>query len=176
MFGFIEESEKISSANFTYQVWNFCICFIIPEFYQPDMLCHHMLSAFATWYSVHYNMLHYYGVFFSGMSEVSTIFLAIIDASQYFPPSPGSFFSLLVTICQPLFVVTFVYYRVYLWWKMTYNFLNDLKYVISDGQVAKFGPGCTLGLYFEAVISLVLGFLQIYWLGIILQKVVELFT
>lgn len=176
LFGYLPEAEKLAAACFTFQLWDFFISLLIPEHRTAIMLTHHTMAATVSWCSIRYQYLHYYGVFFLGLSEVSSIFLVFVDLSKYFPPIPGSPYDHFVgLLCGPVFVMSFTIYRVAMWWPVSVQLFRDARAVISSGQAQKLRPGCTWVLYIFLGMNLPLGVLQLYWFGLILQEVTKLF-
>jgi hypothetical protein len=98
-----------------------------------------------------------------------------MDLAKYFPPVPGSSFDFFVgTICGPLFAMAFVYYRVFLWWKVGYQMFRDIFHVLGNGMADKLRPGRNHVLYVMMALNLVLGFLQLYWFGMILKEAAKM--
>ena len=123
-------------------------------------------------HTIHYTML----VFFLGCSEVSGIFLVLIDIAKFHPPEPNTIFdTMVVVIAGPCFAITFFYYRIYLWWQVSIRMYKDVYYVIKTGVAKKLRPGRDYILYFMIVGNSVLTLLQIYWFMIILQEAKKLF-
>ena len=108
------------------------------------------------------------------MTEVSSIPLVFMSLSKYFSPEPGSVFATLVDISGPLFAVSFFYYRVVLWWKVSYRLWADAYHVLTKGIAEKYRPGKVYALYLILVINAVLGILQLYWFSLILKEVAKL--
>ena len=100
---------------FCFQFWDFFVSLTIAEHCTAIMLIHHALAGGVCWLAIKYQYLHHFGIFFLGGSEISSTFLVIIDFAKFFPPTEGTAFSLLVSICQPAFALTFLYYRVGVW-------------------------------------------------------------
>lgn len=117
-------------------------------------------------------------VFYLGLSEVSSIFLVLINLAKHFPPTPGSLIHQFVEfLCGPLFVVTFIYYRVFLWWKVNFLLWSDARQVIASGMAEKLRPGKSFVLYLFLAINVPLSILQVYWFWLIVgesSKVVTL--
>ena len=115
-------------------------------------------------------------VFYLGLTEVSSIFLIYIHLAKYFPPTPGSPFDLFIgMVCGPLFVVCFFYYRVVLWWQVSYVLWSDAAYVIRSGVAEKLRPGRSFVLYIFLTANLLLGVLQLYWFGLVMVEVMKVF-
>ena len=171
LFGHLPEAEWLAALNFMFQAWDFAISLQIPEHATPIMLAHHVMASTVAWCSIRYKVLHYYGVFFLGLTEVSSFFLVFVDLSKYYPPLDGSWFDVWVNgICGPSFAVTFFYYRVILWWPESIRLFRDVSEVVRTGQVQKLRPGKAWVLYLFLVLNLPLGLLQLYWSTIIIAE------
>ncbi|GAX18024.1 hypothetical protein FisN_18Hh238 [Fistulifera solaris] len=165
LFAKLPVAQWLTLWNLTYQIWDFGISFVIPEFKQPILFAHHAAAATVAYAALRYNMLGYYAIFFMGLSEVSSIFLVVIDLGRYIPPEPGTLYDTFVNqVCAPLFVVTFFYYRVILWWyPITVNLLKD----VSDGL--KKSKTSQWVMYLLLLLDVPMGFLQLYWMALIVQ-------
>jgi hypothetical protein len=141
------------------------------------MMTHHIVAATVCWSVLSSQMLGYYALFFLGMSEVSSMFLVLLDMSKYFAPSPNTLASFIVeTIAGPMFVLTFIYYRVVLWWKVSLAFYKDVESVTSSGRAEQLRPGRTWVLYMLLLLMVPMGLLQLYWLKLIGQEVKAVLT
>ena len=171
IFGFLPETERLAAICFAFQVFDFAVSLTIPEHRTLIMMTHHFMAATVSWCSIRFGYLHYYGVFFVGLTEVSSIFLVFVDLAQYFPPEKGSTFDLFVgMVCGPLFAICFVYYRVLLWWPISWRLFCDAWNVLKSGQASQLRPGKEWVLYIFLAMNLPLGVLQLYWLTIILDE------
>jgi TLC domain len=173
LFGYLPEAEFLAAVNFTFQSWDFCISLTIPEHATVIMLTHHVLAATVSLLSVTDQYLHYYGIFFLGLSEVSSLFLVFVDMSRFFPPTqPGSVYDIFIGMfAGPLFVVCFIYYRVIRWWPVSRQLYMDAHHVLSSGQAQKLRPGKDWILYVYLGANLPLGILQLYWTTEIFREV-----
>ncbi|GKY99317.1 hypothetical protein MPSEU_000886800 [Mayamaea pseudoterrestris] len=171
LFDYLPEAELLAALNFMFQAWDFVISLSIPEHATPIMLAHHLMASAVAWCSIRYQCLHYYGVFFLGLTEVSSFFLVFIDLSKYYPSVPGSWLDTWVGgICGPCFALTFFYYRVWLWWPESMRLFRDVQEVARSGQAQKLRPQGTWVLYLFLVLNVPLGILQLYWFTIILEE------
>ena len=171
LFGYLEESERMAAANFTFQIWDFLISLLIPEHCTAVFLTHHLMAATVSWFSLSYQMLHFYGIYFLGLTEVSSCFLVLIDLGRYFPPSSGSLFGYVVAICQPAFLITFGLYRILLWWKVSYLLWTDVLQSTRTGKAEELRPGKSFVLkYIYLPFNILLGLLQLNWFGFILGE------
>lgn len=91
--------------------------------------------------------------------------------AKYFPPASGSSFDTFVGgICGPLFVITFFYYRVWMWWKVSFQLWKDALNAIHSGMAEKMRPEKSFVLYIFLTINILLGLLQLYWFRFILGE------
>jgi hypothetical protein len=172
LFGYIPEAEVLAAASFTFQLWDFFISLLIPEHRTAIMLSHHLAASLLSFYSIKYSVLHHYGLFFLGVSEISSIFLVFVDLAVFFPPIPGSLYDKFNTlITGPGFVLSFVLYRVLYWWPVSYQLFHDVYSVtILTDQAKRLRPGKTWVLYIYLLLNLPLGLLQLYWLSVIREE------
>lgn len=174
-FSFIPEAEFVALVCFTFQVWDFIISLGIPEHRTPIMLMHHTFAALVSFSGLHCRYLVWYSFFFFGLSEVSSIFLVFMDLAKFFPPDEGSSFGAFIEgYCGPMFAVTFLYYRGYMWWRMTYIQFKDCFEIMRSGHAEKLRPGKTWVLYVLMIFNLPMGALQIYWSSLILAEIKKL--
>ena len=113
-------------------------------------------------------------VFFLGCSEISTIPLLFIDVARFFPPVPGSKYDLFIgAICNPLFAITFTYYRVIAWWKVSRQLFEDCLFVLRTGKAHKLRPNRNHVLYVMMFCNILLGIMQLYWFRFILFAIIK---
>lgn len=167
LFGYHALAEEITKLNFAYQIWDILISLTIPENCEWIMMTHHTVAAYLAWSGLSNGMMGYYATFFLGISEVSSIFLVLLDCSKYYEPSAIGFpmVQLLALLSGAVFVVTFAYYRVALWWPTSIQLFRDVSTATSGT------PAQIRALRTWLVFNIPMGFLQLYWLGIILGEV-----
>ena len=173
LFGYLPEAEFLAAMNFTFQFWDFWISLSIPEHRTALMLAHHLAASAVSWCSFRYRVLNYYGIFFLGISEVSSVFLVFVDLSRYFPPIPGTLYDQFVgLVAGPGFVICFIVYRFLYWWPVSWKLFQDVHAVtIKSNMAEQLRPGNSWVLYIYLALNLPLGLLQVYWLTVILQEV-----
>mmetsp|Transcript_1842 Transcript_1842/g.2912 ORF Transcript_1842/g.2912 Transcript_1842/m.2912 type:complete len:150 (+) Transcript_1842:1-450(+) len=143
------------------------------------MMTHHLLAFICGLYSLEYGLVPHYAVYFGGVSEFSSIFLALSTLFQYHPPSalvPADspklpLLKALELFCQAMFVLTFFIFRIVGWLHTTTKFLIDSRYVMRNKLVNRYQPGSGWFLWYLITISLLLSMLQIFWFWQIVEKV-----
>lgn len=137
-----------------------CVNRIAAPVYRPESTSHLSPSTRA--------------VFYLGLTEVSSIFLVFIDLAKYFPPTPGSKFDFFVeAICGPCFVVTFFYYRVWMWWIVSFQLWRDVCGCLQNGMAHKMRPNKSFVLYIFLTINILLGVLQLWWFRLIVAETLK---
>jgi hypothetical protein len=176
LFGHQKVAQWLTVLNFSYQLWDFVVSLFIPEHRTVIMLTHHAAAAVVSFSGIYNYMMGYYAIFFLGLSEVSSIFLVSLDLSKYFQPSmqelsqPSMLTTYTSHFAGPLFVVTFVYFRVLLWWPVSKQMFEDIQTVIRSGRTEQIRPGRTYILYIWIVLNIPMGILQLYFLSLIFEE------
>jgi len=174
LFGALDASDYLNVVIFCYQLWDFVISFTIPEHFDAIFLVHHFLAMLTALFSLEYQMVSYYSIFYGGCSEFSSIFLVFVDEKPLIEIVPGSPFDLWIQACQVLFFFTFSYYRIYGWISYSFNLWSDCNEVISSGSVEKYRPGKSLFLRVFQGMDFSLGALQCFWYYKILEMVASI--
>jgi TLC domain len=172
LFGYHPLAEEITKINLAYQIWDILISLTIPENYEWIMMSHHVVAAFLCYSALSNNMLGYYATFFLGISEVSSIFLVLLDCAKYFEPTTVGFpmVKLVSLAAGIMFFITFAAYRVVLWWPTSIQLFRDVFQTTSGT------PSQMMALRTWLVFNIPMGCLQLYWLGIILSKAQSFIT
>jgi hypothetical protein len=175
LFGYLEEADRLNVGIFIYQTFDFFASIFVPEHCTAIFLGHHVLAAFTAWMSLEFQMVHYYAIFFGGCSEISTIFLVLCDFDVYFPAERGSVWGAIIAFCQVSFTLSFLYYRVFGWWQVSFQLWSDVTSVAKKNVIHDYRPGKAWFLYAFLVMDLLLGLLQVYWFGFgIVPKILEI--
>ncbi len=159
--------------SLAFQFWDLIGTPFLPEFCSTIMMAHHLLAALVSFVALQYQYYHYYAVFFLALSEVSSIPLVVMSLTKYYPPVPGSLMGTIGGIAPPLFAITFTYYRVILWIKVSRQLWSDALHVLSTGKAEEYRPGKKWCLYLILTISALLTLLQLYWFALIVTKALE---
>jgi len=171
LYGYLPDNESIAAAQIVFQAWDFVISLFIAEHCTVIFLCHHLCAALLSWFSLRHQFLHYYGIFFLGLSEFSSMFLLFVDLANYFPPDQGTPTSfVLENFVMPGFAISFTLYRVILWWKVSLQLWKDAIHVLSTGKSEQYRPRKNYVLYIYLVSNIALGILQLYWFGLIVNE------
>ena len=105
------------------------------------------------------------------------MFLVLINFDVYFPMEDrGSLWGTVITACQVIFPLSFLYYRVIGWWQVSFQLWSDVFHVAKKGRIEEYRPGKGWFLYGFLVMDFLLGLLQVYWFAFgIVPKILEIF-
>lgn len=172
VYGYCPQSEKVAAISFTFQLWSVVFTTSIPEFFSTIMMSHHIMAALTSFLALQYQTYHYYIMVFLALSEVSSLPLVLISMGKYFP----SYFEFVKPVAEPLFAVLFVYYRIYVWNKISWLLWKDSIVVLGDGKklANDYRPGKSFVLYVILSLDVVLGLLQLFWFTFILAEVMKM--
>jgi len=170
IYSHVPQSHYILTCFLAYQikntydswVWNDGILLMI----------HHALALCATWAGLYPGVAQIYGVFFMGVSEMSTVSLCLLATfdddlgltgmAEAFPTAK--------LVIGAVFVVTFIIFRILLWPIFTYHILNDTKLVLErDSEKLSFSSKVAIFAIVRSCQALtfmqVLFLGQIFWMG-----------
>jgi len=176
-----EKSSKISiaaddqsTAILCYQIWDFVVSVTIPEHADPIFLFHHIMTGATAYYSLFYRFVPYYSIFYGGCTEVSSIFLVLLDLDTLLhdlaepQADSANILNGIVEASKISFAVAFALYRVYGWLSRCVMMWNDCHYAMAHYETTKARP--LSFLYVFLTTGVVLGALQLYWMGLIIQE------
>lgn len=169
LFGHLEASDFHNACSVIYQLWDLCISLTIPEHADPIFLTHHVLALLTAYFSLEYQLVGYYSIFFGGCSEFSSIFLIFVDKDSMFVARKGSLLDQWLFFCQVGFFLSFLYYRIIGWIGHSFPLWRDCSEAFKTGLVEKHRPGMGYFVRFFQAMNLTLGALQCYWMYEILM-------
>ena len=173
LFGNLAEADAQNVAIFCYQVWDLFVSLTIPEHREGIFLMHHLLAAITAFCSLEFQMVPYYSIFYGGCSELSSIFLVFADMDQMFPLIATQYDDY-VLASQVLFTLSFTYFRVFGWIYHSFPLWKDVLSCVKSGSADRYRPGTKQFLYVFLTLNVVLGGLQLFWMGEIVKKVSDI--
>ena len=136
-------------------VWNDGLIFIF----------HHLFSGITAWGAMYPGGCHLYGIFFMGISEISTCILCMLANfdDEFGVVGLGDAFPVTKMTIGVIFAVAFIVCRCVLWPICTYHFMNDTKLALEcDSDLAQKRKGWIKLFRYS---SMSLSVLQVIWLG-----------
>ena len=153
----IPEAQLLASVMLAYQIYNFAVCFVLPEECgKIEHKLHHATTGLLA-YFVLYPYAHYYAVFFVGIAEITNVPLTVVDACRAFPEL-RSMIPTVNTWFRTIFAVTFFLIRG-LWWPYV-----SYQFWLQSIELLRTGTAHRNSVVFIFLISNVgLTLLQFYW-------------
>mmetsp|Transcript_1965 Transcript_1965/g.2380 ORF Transcript_1965/g.2380 Transcript_1965/m.2380 type:complete len:305 (-) Transcript_1965:233-1147(-) len=144
-------------------------------------IAHHLFAGVTAWLGMYPGVASIYGIFFMGLSEVSTMILVLLSN---FDPHFGidgleEAFPMTKVALGATFAILFIIIRVIVWPIVTYHFLLDALKVLKRDSVHETKP-VKIALRMMVVSSVGLTALQLLWLGEIItvgqEEIAKLFS
>lgn len=161
-------SRKMILCNCAFQIWDFIISLRHAQLNSIEMLMHHALAAALCLAGLHIGFGQYYGLFFMGVTETSSLPLVWVDLGKYYPELAKRY-SGMDLLAKVIFGLMFIAVRDVLFMKHSITLWKDSFAVLAAGT-AKF-PGVTKAFL---VTNLFFNVLQIAWTKKLLDGLFEL--
>jgi len=172
LYKFNMAGQDIAKVQLAFQFFNFLVTLFESELAnRPVMLVHHAVTASLAWFGTyHATYLHYYSLFYYGLSEISSIPLVFVELFRYFPGFAEK--NRIADIgCKAIFFFCFIYFRLVLWSIVNFSFWKDTLSTLADQK-----SHCpAVAVYFLAA-NLILSGLQFYWGWILIKEAFNLVT
>lgn len=159
-------ATTIISVCMAYELWNTFACLLIPEYRTAAVVGHHATTLYLALLSTA-PFLHYYGVFFVGVTAASSVWLAFVDIFRYME-SLAARLPTLNLVMRLLFALTFIATRTIMWPLVSVRFWIDVVSVMRDGTAHSVWA---CGVYLAANVFLTC--LQLLWSVKIIQGLVK---
>lgn len=166
IWGAHEGATTLVISMLSIQLYDLPISFVIPDLRQVTFILHHAVVLTLAFIALRYRAFLYYGVYFFGVIESSSPFLAMVDGFRDFPKLANKF-AVTNELCRVGFAVVFYAVRIIAWVPVSIGFWRDAFRLLS-GEV----PMHTMPKYivcFWLFVHLGLTLLQWHW-GIIIAK------
>ncbi|KAL7536968.1 hypothetical protein ACHAWF_005619 [Thalassiosira exigua] len=198
----LPEADRINAAIVLFQGWDFFVSLFFEEHCTAIMMTHHALAFACGFGCLYYEVSQIANqkcterprttdvfdlslldiVYIGGVCEFSSIFLSISHLFEFYSPSDilGPSSSLLpvlpavITFSQAMFVITFFLFRIVGWALEARRLFSDATYLLKNGLIERYAPGSGWFLWYLMTTAGLLGALQVYWFGEIVQKVMEI--
>ena len=85
--------------------------------------------------SLRYRAFYYYAVYFLGVIELSSPFLAVVDAARDYPKIAEKY-PITNEVCRVMFAIVFYIVRIFGWFPVSYCFWRDALYLLFNSDAA----------------------------------------
>lgn len=116
----------------SYQVWNVVLCFVLNDLYEPFFIGHHTVTASLAYFGTN-PYVHYYGLFFFGIAELTNVPLTFYDVFKYFPDLKAKY-SMVNEVSKVVFALSFIFLRLVIWPFISFEFWRDSIKLVQSGE------------------------------------------
>ena len=148
--------QHLAAPMLSYQFWNFVFCLALPEMREGVMLLHHIASGLCALFSVH-PFLQYYGLFYFGIPEITSVPLTYVSMSKSFPFLKTDY-PYIYEMSKWSFGVLFLLIRLVMWTYVTVFYWIDSVDLVRNGTPHSM---FVVGYYWFA--NVVLTGMQYFW-------------
>jgi len=134
-WGYHPGAETILFSMLAIQSYDTPISLCIPELRQITFVLHHAVVLSLSILSLRYRAFYYYAVYFLGVIELSSPFLAVVDAARDYPKIAEKY-PITNEICRVMFAIVFYIVRIFGWFPVSYCFWRDALYLLFNSDAA----------------------------------------
>lgn len=166
-WGYHEGAETILISMLAIQSYDTPVSLLIPELRQITFVLHHAVVLSLSILSLRYRAFYYYAVYFLGVIEASSPFLAVVDAARDYP-KVAERYPKTNEVCRILFAVIFFVVRIFGWFPVSYCFWRDALALLLNEDAAMHQMPKWVPAYWLATHAF-LTCLQVLWGSLILK-------
>jgi TLC domain len=162
--------DHLIAPMISYQGWNFILCLFVPELRDVAMLGHHFVTLSLAYFGLH-PYLHYFGLYYFGVAELTNVPLTLVDVFKYLGEEPKKKelkkkdpdnykdeYHTINEVSRVSFAVSFIGLRLIAWPVISLSFWNDSYQLLSGGKAHS---NFVVGYFLFA--NLFLTGLQFFW-------------
>mmetsp|Transcript_3530 Transcript_3530/g.3980 ORF Transcript_3530/g.3980 Transcript_3530/m.3980 type:complete len:312 (-) Transcript_3530:20-955(-) len=164
MFRYHPEAARIMVFFFSFQLKNLYDTIVWND--GPEFIAHHVFAMISSGGGIVFGASHFYGIFYFGISELSTGILTVLINfdDEYGIKGMAEAFPLLRSMLGGLFAVSFVVIRVFWWRNLTYQYFRDMGQAFREEHPRIVGPEIKIWFYINNISLGFITLLQIIWL------------
>lgn len=128
LWGNYPDAQALVLTMFAFQIWDYTVTLVTPELCKMEHIAHHASSAVLCLLGLmngHHGFLMYYGAFFFGVSEISSMPLALVDLFRM-NKELASKCDCVNEICRVSFAVLFLLIRCVYWPYVSFDFWTSM--------------------------------------------------
>ena len=131
----------------------------------PEYVFHHLASMIASWGALYPSFAHFYGIFYLGLSEISTAVLCVLANfdDEHGVVGLGDAFPMAKVAIGAVFVCLFILCRTIMWPIATYYFMRDAGLALKGSGPRLDACKGWMKLFMFCLTGL--SVLQVLWLG-----------
>eukprot|EP00903_Cladosiphon_okamuranus_P006255 g6138.t1 len=158
----------IGQVNLAFQFYDLVVSLFVVRLRKIEMVVHHGLATIMCYFLLRDCYVHYYAIFFLGISEVSSVPLVFVDVFKFFPDVAARFQGA-NHLLRISFALNFIVVRVLYWPVIAGRHLWDTVGSVKAGTVHDAG---VVGFFMAC--NLTLTVLQWYWGYLIIRAATKM--
>ena len=171
LFGPVSENvRKIGEVQIAFQAWDFVISLFNSELNSVEMLLHHAMTGLLCYWMLTIPYMAWYGVYFMGVCETSSLPLSVVDFMRFFPDYKEKY-PLMNMINSLSFGAFFVWFRIIKWIQFSAGAWRDSLHVLKMKKLPV-PRSVVLGVL---VLNVFFTALQVVWCGLLLKEAKKMF-
>ena len=163
-WGSHDGARALTVAMLAVQLYDIPVSLSVPDLRVATFVAHHFAVLYLCLVILRFNAFSYYAVYFLGVIETSSPFLALVDAFRDFPALAARY-PRANEACRYAFIVSFFLVRVVLWVPCSVAFWKDAT-ALLDADVASHGVPDAV-VYSVLALNVALTLLQFHWASLI---------
>jgi len=168
--GYCAGAERITLMMMAFQMYEVGLALLVPKLRGPsgDMLIHHLATLSLATIGGGYQYLHFYAPFFFGLTEISSVPLAVMDMFKFYPALKASF-PATNEHTRSLFAAIFIVMRLVYWPYVCSEFWMDSIAELSATHTKQ--PTWVVMTFLVA--NIILSGLQFFWVSLIFKGIAK---
>lgn len=163
-WGFHAGAEAIVVSMLAVQLYDIPVSLSVDDLRVPTFIAHHFAVLYLAVVVLKYRCFYYYAVYFLGVIETSSPFLALVDAFRDFPALAEAYPQTNEAI-RYAFIVAFFLVRVVFWVPCSAAFWRDATALLDPATPSHGVPDAVV--YSVLLLNLGLTLLQFHWASLI---------
>lgn len=168
MYGPTVGAVVIGRVNMAFQIYDLVTTLFISRLRKVEMVVHHAMGGTMIYLLLRDCYVHWYAIFYLGISEISSIPLVFVDVFKFFP-NVAAKFPTVNNLLRMAFALLFILLRGLYWAIVSARHLYDTFLTIQTGTVHNFQV-----MVFCALCNVVLTLMQWYWSYLIVRAVIKM--
>ena len=171
LFGPVSENvRKIGEVQIAFQAWDLAISLFNSELNSLELLLHHAMTGLLCYWMLSLPYMSFYGIYFMGVCEISSLPLAVVDFMRFFPDYKEKY-PLVNVINSVLFGLLFVWFRIIKWIQFSAGAWRDSLHVLKMKKL----PVPRSVVVGVLILNVFFTVLQIFWCGLLLKETKKMF-
>ena len=167
---FYAGGNQAATVQVVFQIYEIACALAVPRLRGKfgEMYVHHFTTLLLAYLAIHYDAFLYYGVFFLGVTEVSSIPLALVDLFKQFKPLAARYKTTNAR-AREVFAAFFIVFRTFYWPVVSFYFWRASLKALQEGTAK-----ADWVVYTFLTVNVLLTSLQFFWSKLIFESLLKI--